>query len=55
MRCEADFIAQGISQSERPRAQALLQGVQRDCPRNLLEYEATLAELRLDSTGIHRN
>ena len=48
MRCEADFyIAQAhLIKAERPRAQALLQGVQRDCPRNLLEYEATLAELR---------
>jgi len=48
MRCEADFyIAQShLIQGERPRAQALLQGVQRDCPKNLLEYEGTVAELR---------
>ena len=48
MRCEADFyIAQSnIIRGERARAQALLLGMQRDCPRNLLEYEAMLAELR---------
>jgi lipoprotein NlpI len=48
MRCEADFyIAQShLIKNDKPRAQALLQGVQRDCPKNLLEYEATLAELR---------
>ena len=48
MRCEADFyVTQDyLIKGERPRAQALLQGVQRDCPKNLLEYEATLAELR---------
>ena len=48
MRCEADFyIAQSnIIQGERARAQALLLGMQRDCPKNLLEYEAMLAELR---------
>jgi lipoprotein NlpI len=48
MRCEADFyIAQShIIKGERARAQTLLQGVQRDCPKNLLEYEGTLAELR---------
>ncbi len=48
MRCEADFyIAHAhLIKGERPPAQALLQGVQRDCPKNLLEYEGTLAELR---------
>jgi lipoprotein NlpI len=48
MRCEADFyIAQAhLIKGERSRAQALLQGVQRDCPKNLLEYEGTIAELR---------
>lgn len=48
MRCEADYyLAQShILKNERPRAQTLLQGVQRDCPKNLLEYEAAVAELR---------
>jgi lipoprotein NlpI len=48
MRCEADFyIAQShLLKGNRARAQALLQEVQRACPKNLLEYEATLAELR---------
>lgn len=48
MRCEADFyVAQSlIIKGERTRAQALLQDVQRTCPKNLLEYEATIAELR---------
>jgi lipoprotein NlpI len=48
MRCEADFyIAQShLIKGERARAQTLLQGVQSDCPKNLLEYEGTLAELR---------
>lgn len=48
MRCEADFyIAHAhLIKGERPRAQALLQAVQRDCPKNLLEYEGAMAELR---------
>ncbi|MBM3343238.1 MAG: tetratricopeptide repeat protein, partial [Betaproteobacteria bacterium] len=48
MRCEADYyVAQSfILKNERPRAQALLQAVQRDCAKNLLEYEAAVAELR---------
>jgi lipoprotein NlpI len=48
MRCEADFyVAQDyLIKGERARAQTLLQGVQSDCPKNLLEYEGTLAELR---------
>lgn len=48
MRCEADFyVAQDyLIKGERARAQTLLQGVQNDCPKNLLEYEGTLAELR---------
>ncbi len=48
MRCEADFyIAQAhLIKGERPRAQALLQEVRRNCPKNLLEYEGTLAEMR---------
>ncbi|HTD91244.1 MAG TPA: tetratricopeptide repeat protein, partial [Burkholderiales bacterium] len=48
MRCEADFyVAQShIIKGERPRAQMLLQEVQRNCPKNLLEYEGTVAELR---------
>lgn len=48
MRCEADYyVAQShIIKGERPRAQALLEGVQRNCPKNLLEYEGALAELR---------
>ncbi len=48
MRCEADFYVahSHLIQGERARAQTLLQGVQNDCPKNLLEYEGTLAELR---------
>lgn len=48
MRCEADYyVAQShILKNEQPRALTLLQEVQRACPKNLLEYEATLAELR---------
>jgi lipoprotein NlpI len=48
MRCEADFyVAQDyLIKGERARAQTLLQAVQSDCPKNLLEYEGTLAELR---------
>lgn len=48
MRCEAGFyVSQShIIKGDRPRAQALLQDVQRTCPKNLLEYEATVAELR---------
>ena len=48
MRCEANFyIAQAhLIKGERPAAQKLLQSVQRECPKNLLEYEGTLAELR---------
>jgi len=47
-RCEADFyIAHAhLTKGERPSAQKLLLGVQRECPKNLLEYEGTLAELR---------
>jgi lipoprotein NlpI len=48
MRCEANYyVAQAhILKNERPRAQALLQEVQRTCPKHLLEYEGTVAELR---------
>ena len=48
MRCEADFyVAQSyIIKGERPRAQLMLQEVLRTCPKNLLEYEGTIAELR---------
>ncbi|MEQ1772892.1 MAG: tetratricopeptide repeat protein [Burkholderiales bacterium] len=48
MRCEADFyVAQShLIKGERPQAQKLLMGVQRECPKNLLEYEGTSAELR---------
>lgn len=48
MRCEADYyIAQSlILKKDHARAQPLLQGVARECPKNLLEYEASLAELR---------
>ena len=48
MRCEADFyIAQAhLIKGERPAAQTLLQGVVRDCPKNLLEHEGAAAELR---------
>jgi lipoprotein NlpI len=48
MRCEADFyVAQShIIKGERPRARMLFEAVQRACPKNLLEYEGTVAELR---------
>ncbi len=48
MRCEAHFyIAQNhLLKGERAEAQKLLQSVISDCPKNLLEYEGTLAELR---------
>lgn len=48
MRCEADYyIAQAhLIKGERAPAQALLQAVQRSCAKNLLEYEAAVAELR---------
>lgn len=48
MRCEANFyVAQAhLIKGERPRAQMLLQELQRSCPKNLLEYEAATAELR---------
>jgi lipoprotein NlpI len=48
MRCEAAFyVAQShLIKGERARAQTLLQGVLNDCPKNLLEYEGTMAELR---------
>ena len=48
IKCEADFyIAHAhLVKGEKPAAQKLLQGVQRDCPKNLLEYEGVLAELR---------
>ncbi len=48
MRCEANYyVAQfHLLKGERPRAQMLLQELQRGCPKNLLEYEAATAELR---------
>ena len=48
LRCEASFyIAHAhLLKIERPRAQTLLQEMQRTCPKNLLEYEGTTAELR---------
>lgn len=48
MRCEADYyVAQAhLLKNDRARALSLLQNVQRDCPKNLLEYEAAVAELR---------
>jgi lipoprotein NlpI len=48
MRCEADYyIAQShIIKGERPRAQVLLQDVQKSCSKQLLEYEGAVAELR---------
>ena len=48
IRCEADFyLAQShIIKDEKPRAQTLLQEVLRNCAKNLLEYEGTVAELR---------
>ncbi|MCW5604820.1 MAG: tetratricopeptide repeat protein [Burkholderiales bacterium] len=47
-RCEADFyIAHWhLIRDERPRALPLLQEVQRTCPKNILEYEGAVAELR---------
>ncbi len=46
--CEADFyVAQAhLIKGERKPAQALLQRVLGNCPRNLLEYEGALAETR---------
>ncbi len=48
LRCEASFYtAQShLLKNERPRAQTLLQEMQRTCPKNLLEYEGATAELR---------
>ena len=48
IRCEADFyVAHAhLIKGERPRARMLLQEIQHNCPKNLLEYEGTLAELR---------
>lgn len=48
MRCEADFyIAHWhVLQNAQPRARSLLQQVQTACPKNLLEYEGAVAELR---------
>jgi lipoprotein NlpI len=48
MRCEANFyIAHSyLPDGDRARARALLQEIQDKCPKNLLEYEGTLAELR---------
>ncbi len=48
LRCEANFyVAQAhIVNGEQSRAQTLLQEVQRNCPKNLLEYEGATAELR---------
>lgn len=48
LRCEAHFyVAQAhIVKGEPSRAQPLLQEVHRNCPKNLLEYEAATAELR---------
>jgi lipoprotein NlpI len=47
-RCEADFyIAHWhLIKGDRPRAQTMLQEVQRACAKNMLEYEGTLAELK---------
>lgn len=47
-RCEANFyIAQAhLIKGDRARAQPLLQEVQRNCAKNLLEYEGANAELR---------
>lgn len=48
IQCEANFyVAHAhLLKGERAPAQKLLQGVQRDCAKNLLEYEGTVAELR---------
>ncbi len=48
IQCEANFyIAHAhLIKGERVPAQKLLHGVQRDCARNLLEYEGAVAELR---------
>ncbi len=48
LRCEADFyVAQShIIKGDRARAQSLLEGMQRNCPKNILEYEGALGELR---------
>jgi lipoprotein NlpI len=48
LRCEANFyIAQShVIKGQRADAQKLLQVVQQSCPKNLLEYEGAVAELR---------
>ena len=48
MRCEANFyIAHAhLFKRERATAQTLLQNAQRECAKNLLEYEGAVAELR---------
>lgn len=48
MRCEADFyIAHWhLIKNERERALSLLREVQSTCPKNILEYEGAVAELR---------
>jgi tetratricopeptide (TPR) repeat protein len=48
LRCEADFyIAQShLIKGDRTTAQRLLEGMQRDCPKNILEYEGSIGELR---------
>jgi lipoprotein NlpI len=48
MRCEADFyLAEGLLlKNDKARALPLLQHFQSQCPKSLLEYEGTRAELR---------
>ena len=48
LRCEADFFIAHwhLSKNERERAAALLREVRNACPKNVLEYEGAVAELR---------
>jgi lipoprotein NlpI len=48
LRCEANFYLAHwhLSRNERERALALLEEAERSCPKQFLEYEGTLAELR---------
>jgi lipoprotein NlpI len=47
-RCEAEFYTAHwhLTRGEQARARALLQEVLRTCPKNILEYEGAVAELR---------
>ncbi len=48
LRCDADFFIAHwhLMKNENERAATILRGVQKTCPRNSLEYEGAVAELR---------